>query len=75
MTHLDILFLAVEELAQLHDDCIGHEGGSGGLRDAGLLESAVLMPQAAFGGQYPHPNIPAMAAAYPISYLPGTRLL
>ena len=30
----------------------------------GLLESALGVPQASFGGEYLHPSIPAMAAAY-----------
>jgi death-on-curing protein len=39
-------------------------GGSYGLRDPGALESAVAMPQSTFGGEYLHPTIYAMAAAY-----------
>jgi death on curing protein len=39
------------------------DGGLAGVRDYGLLESAVMMPQAQFGGQYLHDGIPAMAAA------------
>jgi death on curing protein len=34
------------------------------VRDAGLLESAVAMPGAGFGGQYLHRDVPEMAAAY-----------
>ena len=34
------------------------------MRDAGLLQSAVAMPQASFGGEYPHKNLFEMAAAY-----------
>ena len=30
----------------------------------GALESAVAMPQATLGGEYLHPTVPAMAAAY-----------
>lgn len=39
-------------------------GGASGIREAGLLESAVMTPQASFGGQYVHPDIFQMAAAY-----------
>jgi len=39
-------------------------GGSLGIRDMGLLESAVAMPQAGYGGQYVHTDLFEMAAAY-----------
>jgi death-on-curing protein len=34
------------------------------IRDSGGLQSALATPQATFGGQYLHPSIPVMAAAY-----------
>ena len=34
------------------------------MRDQGAFEATVAMPQAAFGGQYLHEDLPAMAAAY-----------
>ncbi len=64
MSHTEILFLSVEDVIILHDNTIAHEGGMAGLRDRGLLESAVMMPQAAFDGHYLHDGIAAMAAAY-----------
>ena len=57
-------FLSVGDVLAIHQNTIAAEGGMGGLRDAGLLESAVLMPQQQFGGDYLHPDLPAMAAAY-----------
>ena len=57
-------FLSVEDVLVIHANTIGVEGGSPGLRDAGLLESAVLMPQQRFGGEYLHDGLAAMAAAY-----------
>jgi len=57
-------FLSVEDLKNVHEVALELYGGSGGLRDAGLLESAVAMPQAGFGDQFLHDTIPAMAAAY-----------
>ncbi len=57
-------FLSVDDVLAIHENTIAREGGLGGLRDAGLLESAVLMPQQQFGGEYLHPDLPAMAAAY-----------
>ena len=43
---------------------IAEFGGDDGVRDCELLESAVAMPQAAFGSVYLHKGIAAMAAAY-----------
>jgi death-on-curing protein len=59
-----IWFLSVDDVLAIHDDTIAHEGGLAGIRDPGLLESAVLMPQQQFGGEYLHAGLPAMAAAY-----------
>lgn len=61
---LDPIFLTVAQVEELHDDGIAAYGGQLGVRDRGLLESAVATPQAGFGGQYAHPTIFAMAAAY-----------
>lgn len=43
---------------------INQYGGRPGIRDIGLLESAVAMPQAGIGDQYFHTNLFEMAAAY-----------
>lgn len=48
----------------IHADQVSRYGGSAGVRDMGLLESAVAMPQASFGGEFAHPTIFDMAAAY-----------
>ena len=64
MTEHAIRFLTVGEVEVIHDDALGGHGGLSGIRDRGLLESAVMMPQAMFGGHYLHSDIPAMAAAY-----------
>jgi len=47
-----------------HERQIARYGGSTGIRDIGLLESALAMPQASFGGTYLHTDHYAMAAAY-----------
>ena len=60
----EVLFLSVEDVLTIHDDTIAQEGGLPGVRDVGLLESAVLMPQHQFGGVYLHEGLAAMAAAY-----------
>ena len=60
----EIQFLTVENVLRLHSLSIKRYGGSEGVRDMGLLESAVAMPMATFGGVLLHPDISAMAAAY-----------
>ncbi len=43
-------FLSVEDVKQIHGEQIEIYGGLQGIRDENLLESAVIMPQASFGG-------------------------
>ena len=59
-----IRFLSVDDVLAIQQNTIEQEGGAAGLRDAGLLESAVLMPQQRFAGEYLHADLAAMAAAY-----------
>lgn len=58
------IFLTVEEVEYLHEHEVDRRGGSHGLRDRGMLESAMAMPQAGFGDEYLHTDIFEMAAAY-----------
>jgi len=60
----DPRFLSVDDVLAVHQDTMEQEGGLGGIREPGLLESAVLMPQQQFGGRYLHNGLAAMAAAY-----------
>lgn len=57
-------FLSVDEVLDLHEQLVDRFGGSQGLRDLGMLESAVAMPRAGFGDSYLHEDIFEMAAAY-----------
>jgi len=57
-------FLSLDEVLELHADQISSFGGTPGVRDEGLLESALAQPQATFGGQFLHPTISEQAAAY-----------
>lgn len=57
-------FLSVEDVIQIHDEQIAAYGGATGVRDQGLLESAVAMPRASFGEAYLHEDLAHMAAAY-----------
>jgi len=61
---MEPLFLSLDEILEIHEQQIERYGGSSGLRDAAALESAVATPQATFDGEFLHPSIPAMAAAY-----------
>jgi death on curing protein len=58
------VFLGVQHVLAIHRRVIAEFGGKGGVRDHGLLESAVLLPAARFRGEYLHDGLPAMAAAY-----------
>ena len=58
------VFLSKNEVLALHAERIRHDGGSHGLRDEPLLESALAMPEAGFGDAYLHATLFEMAAAY-----------
>jgi len=59
-----IKFLDKKTILAFHQDQVKIYGGKQGIRDEGLLESALAQPQASFGGEYVHSNIFEMAAAY-----------
>lgn len=61
---MELRFLTVDELLAIHQRVISEHGGSLGLRDRGLLESAASVPAAQFGGDYLHADVASMAAAY-----------
>ena len=56
-------FLDVDDVLLLHSVEIAEHGGSDGIRDLGLLESAIAQPMASFGGEFLHQDIFEMAAA------------
>jgi death-on-curing protein len=58
------VFLSLAEVLEIHRDQIERYGGHAGLRDLGLLQSALAMPAAGFGGRYLHSDLLEMAAAY-----------
>ena len=58
------VFLSLAEVLEIHHDQIERYGGHAGLRDLGLLQSALAMPAAGFGGRYLHSDLLEMAAAY-----------
>lgn len=57
-----MIMMTVEEIASLHTKLTGRTGGSDGLRDAGLLESAVYSAQTCFGGVECYPTVEEKAA-------------
>ncbi len=61
---IDPVFLDLEDVLLIHAEQLARFGGAPGLRDRGLLESAVAMPRASAGGEFAHPDVFAMAAAY-----------
>jgi death-on-curing protein len=59
-----IIFLVVEDVLELHAAGLEKYGGAAGIRDRHALESAVMQPQASFGGEFLYEDVFAMAAAY-----------
>lgn len=58
------LLLTVEDILEVHRSEIERFGGSLGVRDMNLLESAVNAPAATFGGEPLHKDLFEMAGAY-----------
>ena len=57
-------FLTVEQVIEIHDAFLEDHGGLPGIRDKGLLISAVDMPRTTMFGEYLHKTIYEQAAAY-----------
>jgi death-on-curing protein len=57
-------FLTIEQVLAIHRRVVAEFGGERTVLDEGILESAVTMPAACFGGGYLHADLPSMAAAY-----------
>jgi len=58
-----VKYLIVKDVLLLHNLVIDESGGSHGLRDLGLLESAVARPRASYGGEDLYPTIFLKAGA------------
>jgi death-on-curing protein len=61
---MEVQFLSIDHALRIHVRAIEEHGGDPGIRDRGLLESALAMPQATFAGDLLHSGVPEMAAAY-----------
>jgi death-on-curing protein len=59
-----IRFLSIRRIKQIHQDQIDRYGGSMGIRDEAILESAVAQAEAGLGDDYLHAFPFEMAAAY-----------
>jgi len=57
-------FLTLDEVLAIQAEQIERYGGTEGLRDSNLLASALGMPSATYGGEFLHPTLFEMAAAY-----------
>lgn len=57
-------FLSLADVVKIHLDQVERYGGRAGIRDPGLLQSALAMPRASFGGEWLHRDLHEMAAAY-----------
>jgi death on curing protein len=58
------IFLTVEEVLAIHQDQIARYGGSMGVRDMGLVESAVSTPAASYFGEFVHKDGAAAADVF-----------
>ena len=57
-------WLSKDIILAIHDEQLAEHGGRPGIRDMGLLESAIAQPRATYGGKFLHEDAPTMAAAY-----------
>ncbi|OFV93400.1 MAG: death-on-curing protein [Acidobacteria bacterium RIFCSPLOWO2_12_FULL_65_11] len=56
-------YLSLGEVVDLHQAVLDQSGGATGIRDLGMLESALAQPRATFGGTDLHPTLVRKAAA------------
>jgi death-on-curing protein len=60
----DPIWISVELATAIHQRQLAEHGGQEGVRDPGLLESALERPRHLFAYTDPTPDIPQLAAAY-----------
>jgi death-on-curing protein len=58
-----VKYLSLDEVIAIHDSMIEEYGGSHGIRDLGMIQSAIARPQASFGGEDLYPTLFDKAAA------------
>jgi death-on-curing protein len=64
VTPEDCFHLTVDIVREIHADALAKFGGSAGVREPALLESAVAAPQASFGGKSVYADMAEIAGAY-----------
>lgn len=57
-----MITMSKEQVLMLHERLIEATGGSAGIRDEGMLDSALSNPFQSFGGEELYPSIQAKAA-------------
>ena len=62
LTPENCFHLTVDIVREIHAAAVQSFGGSDGVRETALLESAVAAPQASFGGKSPYRDLPEAAA-------------
>jgi death-on-curing protein len=70
-----VRYLTVGEVLSLHDRLLATTGGAAGVRDLGIVESAVAQPKATFGGADLYPSLVEKAAALGFSLVRGHAFL
>jgi len=60
----DPIWISVELAIAIHKRQLAEHGGADGVRDIGLLESAINRPRHQFAYEQPTPDVPALSAAY-----------
>lgn len=58
------VFLGLDDVLEIHHELIETYGGAHGVRDRGLLQSALAMPRMGSRGVYFHSDVYEMAGAY-----------
>jgi len=64
-----IRYLTLIEILELHRRILEQSGGASGIRDIGLLESAIAQPRMTFGGEDLYPSLLEKAAALGFSII------
>lgn len=60
----DPIWITSELATAIHHRQLAEHGGAEGVRDAGLLESALNRPRHQFAYETPTPDVPRLAASY-----------
>ncbi|CAI9399014.1 hypothetical protein ANOBCDAF_00184 [Pleomorphomonas sp. T1.2MG-36] len=63
-TKSTVIWLSKAVVLAAHEEQLSEHGGAVGLRDDGLLESALARPKHLLAYTEPEPDIPALAASY-----------